>query len=460
MPIRSAFVLSLLSTSLVFGLRPDASSINSPGGSIPADFSVVLEAPAVVLYRKNYQGGKPDFVQVVNLAQGASIESRLGKIDDPGKGQGPYGGDNPKIERQRLDTFWRNLTESNPQAFCITNGQFFSPDPNPTTLAFPVKIDGTIVSDGYGIDEFRDQKLMLELWADQADIKRFTPEAFKSSSAPDVIVGLTEDAEKRSEDYTGRTFVGVADPDAEGRHSLLLVFNTETARQRDAASVLRGFGAQKVMMLDGGSSTTLICEDTPYISTNARIPHAVGIVSGALPDLSLAVVQQPAWPVLIEGEALEIELVIRNTGSSTWRAREYQLVNLENPWGTREPIPLQKDVAQGQSVTFVWSTQAFSRWGVFSSEWHMARGSERFPGDPISVGVVVLPRGLEERREELEAKLQEWAEQQIREVEELILQWLEEQIEEQFANRCVPLAMLLPLVALVVMIVPMKSRRE
>ena len=445
---------------LLLGPPPGAIAVRAPGGSIPPDFSAVLEAPAVVLYRKDNRGGNPDFVQVVNLAQGASIQSFLGSIADPGKGTGAYGRDNPEIEKQNLEEYWRDFVESNPQAFCITNGAFFSPNPNPTTLAFPVTIGGAFVSDGYEDDKYQGQKLMLELWPDRADIDQFTPEALRSSSAPNVIVGLAEDAEKRSADSTGRTFVGVADPDPEGGYRLLLVFSTKTALQRDAASVLRAFGAQEVMMLDGGSSTGLICDGTPYVSSSAEIPHALGIVTPRNRDLSLAVVNQPAWPILIEGESLEVDLEIKNTGSNTWRAGEYQLVNVKNPWGAGETMALQRDVAQGQSVSFAWSTQAFSRWGVFSSEWQMAIGLEKFPGDAIAINVVVLPSSLKERREELEAKLQEWAEQQGQNIEEQIQEWLEQQLEDQLTNRCVPVAMLLPCGGILARTMSKKHRRK
>ena len=41
---------------------------------------------------------------------------------------------------------------------------------SPTRLPFPLKVDGVVVSDGYERDDFTEQKVMLELWDDRANI--------------------------------------------------------------------------------------------------------------------------------------------------------------------------------------------------------------------------------------------------------------------------------------------------
>ena len=47
----------------------------------------------------------------------------------------------------------------------------------------------------------------------------------------------------------GRTFAGVQDADGDGQFETVLIFNSKTTRQADAAGVLRAFGAQQVIML-------------------------------------------------------------------------------------------------------------------------------------------------------------------------------------------------------------------
>jgi hypothetical protein len=58
-----------------------------------------------------------------------------------------------------------------------------------------------------------------------------------------------------------------------------LIFNSKISRQIDAASVLQAFGADQVMMLDGGGSTQLICQNEALIKSDRPIPQAIGVVS-------------------------------------------------------------------------------------------------------------------------------------------------------------------------------------
>jgi hypothetical protein len=251
-----------------------------PSPPAPDGFRQLLSGIGVTLYQKDYANGTPDYVQVIDLSQGAVIEPLLGEITDPGTGKGVYGGDNPKVARYLSKDFWQAFSASSKRAFCITNGQFFLLKDSPTTLPFPIKKDGKVVSDGYAIKEFPEQKLMLEIWPDRVDITELSKEALYSSSAPDIIGGLTEDANKSAKKSVGRTFIGILDRNQDQRYETVLIFSTKTAKQEDAGSVLRSFGAQKIMMLDGGDSTQLICQDNAYISSERLIPQAIGIAAG------------------------------------------------------------------------------------------------------------------------------------------------------------------------------------
>ncbi|MBI3241786.1 MAG: phosphodiester glycosidase family protein [Chloroflexi bacterium] len=255
-----------------------------PTSSAPTDFVLVTSAAGVEFWRKDYQGGNPDFVEVINLSQGASVKLFHGQITDLGTGQGVYKGDNPKIARQPLDAAWNLFSSSYPNAFCITNGQFFVDKVNeqvvdPTTLAFPLKIDEVIVSDGYGSKEYVNQKLILEIWGDMANISALTEDNLYSSPAPNIIAGLTEDANKGPNNLTGRTFAGIDDKDNNGKSEVILIFNSKTSKQADAANILRSFGADKVIMLDGGDSTQLICQGTPYITSDRTLPQTIGVTN-------------------------------------------------------------------------------------------------------------------------------------------------------------------------------------
>lgn len=248
---------------------------------LPPGFYSVTSIAGVHLYRKDYPGGTPDYVQVVNLSQGASLHLLHSDIREARAGKGVYGGSDPRFGFNKLKSFWNQFSNSQENAFCVLNGLFFYMKENPTRLPFPLKVSGKIITDGYAIDEFIDQKFMLEIWDDQAAISQLTKEHLYSSTAPDIIAGLSESANKRSKHYTGRTFIGVDDQDGNGVNEIVFIFNTKTARQVDAAEVLRSFGADEVMMLDGGGSTQLICEGKEYVSSDRLIPQAIGVSGGS-----------------------------------------------------------------------------------------------------------------------------------------------------------------------------------
>jgi hypothetical protein len=297
------------------GLPEQLAQQVSPGGLvIPPGFDKITAVYGAQLYRKEYARGTPDFVQVVDLSLGAEIELLHGPIKEQRQGHGAYGGDDPRILSRSLQQYWKDFTSTQANPFCVVNGQFFYMPESPTRLPFPLKVDGKIISDGFGKDQFPGQKLMLELWPGRADITPLTKEALYGSTAPDIVAGLAEDARKAINKYVGRTFVGLVDRDRDARYETVLVFTTRTARQKDAAEVLRNFGAQKVMMLDGGGSTQMICLDKPYISSERLIPQALGIQGGApsspfkaeISSVQAAPVQQPqAEPALSESNQSE-----------------------------------------------------------------------------------------------------------------------------------------------------------
>lgn len=262
-----------------------------PGPATPKGFALVISAPGTALYRQEAPDGYPDFVQVVQLRQGAAIRLLHGTIVESGTGQGVYGGDNPAFSRQTLPAAWSAFAASNPDAFCLTNGQFFSGDEDRAEFTYPLKSEGQLVSEGHGSNTYADQTLMLEIWPDRADIVPLSKEALYASSAPDILAGLSPDAAGRHPNKpTGRTFVGIADHDEDGYDEVILIFTAKIARKTEAAQVLRRFGAAKVMMLDGGGSTQLHCQGEAYIRAGRTIPQTVAVVASgaaAMPALIL-----------------------------------------------------------------------------------------------------------------------------------------------------------------------------
>ncbi len=410
----------------------------------PPGFELVDSGPAVELYRKDYPGGTPDYVQVINLSGGARLTLLHGPIASPGEGLGAFGGDSPSFSRQTLQQYWDSFAAGDSQAFCLVNGTFFSTGDDPTPLAFPLKKDGKVVSQGYGAEEYPNQKWMLELWPDRAQIRPLSADALASSSAPQIVAGLSEDADKDPSALVGRTLAGVLDADGDGQAETVLIFTSKTSRQADSAGVLRAFGADQVMMLDGGESAQMICRNNPYVYSNRSLPQVIGISSGDVQPLAVKVVKQTDWPVLVEGETVEIELTLRNEGSETWLPGEVALVNLRNDWGAGSRLELLAPVPPGETVTFKWTSTAFPRRGVFLSEWDIARGGRLFASKPIIINVIVLPQELADKKTELEEQVREWGRQQLENIEQLVLDWIQDRVREGFDKIC-PAGASLPL---------------
>jgi len=116
----------------------------------PQGFDIVSSEGGVTVYKKllNSNGAKPDYVQEIDLSKGAKLKLLMGKIIDERKTWGKHKGRNPKIKRQSLKEIWDNARNKNKDTICVTNGEFFGTSGYPTTLAFPLKING-IEYDGY-----------------------------------------------------------------------------------------------------------------------------------------------------------------------------------------------------------------------------------------------------------------------------------------------------------------------
>jgi len=293
----------------------------NPEFAAPDGFYPILADNGVDMYRKDYPGGTPDFVQVVSMNHGGGLQLLHGEVSELRNGQGSFGGNDARISAKPLRQFWNEVNSAGSGAFCVLNGQFFKMGEAPTRLPFALKVNGQIISDGYGHHEFPGQTLMLEVWADRVDIKALSKETLYASSAPNIVAGLTEDARKSPQKYVARTFVGVDDRNGDGTYETALIFNTQSARQKDAAGVLRDFGADKVMMLDGGGSTQLICKDEFYIKSDRQIPQAIAVLSGneiAMPNenglaKNLLTFNFIANPDLTSGEAAQAGIVITDS---------------------------------------------------------------------------------------------------------------------------------------------------
>lgn len=395
---------------------------------MPPGFVLIDSAPGVDLYRKDYSGGTPDYVLVVDLSKKAGVQLLHGDMTGSGA--------NTAFTRQPLQQFWDSFSATEPQAACVVNGTFFSTDTDPTALAFPLKADGNVLTQGYGQNEFPGQQRMLELWPDRAKISPSSVEAVNSSSAPNILGGLAEDADKDGAALTGRTMVGLQDADGNGSQETLLFITTKTSRAAEAAGVLRSFGAEDVMMLDGGDSAQMLCHNSPAVYSERSIPQAIGITAGEQAAYAMRVVRQTDWAIVVKNRALDVELTLTNSGSETWHAGEVYLRNQRNPWGGGDQLAIPADVPPGGKVTFGWATPPFKNVGVYISQWELIRGDKAISEKPILINVIVIPPELESKQAELEAKLREWAQQQVNDLEKRIMDWIQSQVRQGIRTIC------------------------
>ncbi|MEZ4908785.1 MAG: PKD domain-containing protein [Saprospiraceae bacterium] len=251
-----------------------------------SDYSMIESASGVSLYERINSGDDPDYMQVVDLSAGAYIEFDHGDITSGG------GTSNPFFTRESISTVWTEKTTEYDNVFTVTNGQFFDIGYAVSApLAFPVKQNGEMVSDGYGnTSEYVGEKEFFGAWTDLSNITPYDddPNSVATSTALHGIVGLDKDADKGPNNEVGRTFMGVMDEDGDGEYEKVLIFTSKTATQAYAAQQLNDFGVSfdKILMLDGGGSTQMRCNGVDYVSSTRIIPQFIVVYSAtnAVPE--------------------------------------------------------------------------------------------------------------------------------------------------------------------------------
>ncbi|MDI6696386.1 MAG: phosphodiester glycosidase family protein [Anaerolineales bacterium] len=403
--------------------------VPTPDVRIPVGFQLLDSAPGIQLYKKDYPNGSPDYVQVIDLSAGARLKLLHGQITEPRPTRGSYGGPDPRMTSPALQTYWQQVLETDAEAFCVTNGGFFYMPEYPTRLAFPLKVDGQMITEGWGIKTYIEQKLILELWPDRANIRPLSAESLYDSEAPNILGGLTEDANKRAKYAVGRTFIGIADYDDHNGYETVLILNTQTALQSSAAAVLRDFGAEKVMMLDGGGSTQLLCKSGWHIRSDRPIPQAIAAIAAQPPRIAAQPLEQSQWPVLVEGEGFPFYLKVRNTGVLSWTIQTTQLILDPSPWGVPQWLPLEGEIQPGASAVFSDTLAAFRKAGLYQVKvsWGIRHGGETYYGEPLMTQAVVLPSALRDQRQALQSQIEQWrAHSSPEQVEAQVERWLEE----------------------------------
>ncbi len=423
----------LLAIWSLAGFTPQAAQAQTPSASpappAPADFSLIASASGIQLYKKDYLNGTPDYVQVVDLSQGARLELMHGQITEPRPDKGAYGGADPRMTSLPIQNYWSKASGLDPNAFCVTNGLFFYMPEYPTRLAFPLKVNGNIVTDGWGVQTYPGQKLLLQLWDDHADITELSSQLLNSTSAPNVIGGLTEEANKRIKYSVGRTFVGVANPDESGSYQTLLVFNSSSSLQSGAADVLRSFGAEKVMMLDGGGSTQLLCKSGWYIRSDRPLPQALAVIAAPPPPVASQVLSHSLWPVVVQGDSVLLQLRVQNTGLVSWTKDSAVFYLSTDRLEFEQRFALDQEVAPGAAVTITQNLTGFDETGISHTpvDWGIQYQDKEYPGQNFQLDAIVIPAALRDKKSELAGLVRQWTAEKPGEVGKLAAEWIDQQ---------------------------------
>ena len=440
--LRFVFLSFFMGIQIINSLTVKSVQASSPEPDVPPGFYLVSSDYALDFYRKDYPSGSPDFVQVLDLSQGASLSLMHGPISEVLPEKGQFGGVDARLESRSLPNYWQQASKKSQTAFCVTNGSFFYMPEYPTRLPFSLKVDGEIVTEGfggYGAQAYEGQRLMLELWEDHANIRELTEIALYSSTAPDIIVGLTEEANKRAKKAVARTFVGLRDRDQNGKDETLFILNTSTAVQTEVAATLRGFGVEKIMMLDGGGSTQLICRDGWVIESERLIPQAIASFAGTPPPVSTQLLSEPEWQVLITGQNFPLEIEIQNTGVVTWTEKDTRFLLQQSALAGEVRIPLEGQVPPGESAVFTRSLAAYSQMGVYPVDlkWSIVHQGDIYPGQAITITAIVIPSNLSDQTQEVEKQLESWKKEPTEIINKHLDDWVQEQknvVEPQTAE--------------------------
>jgi hypothetical protein len=282
-PWKFSVCLSLLAHgSLGLAFLPDSNASKPPepqstrstqstpqaNQSISTGFQVLVSRPGVQVYKHR---NRQDYVTVANL-QTASLVNLTGPATEA-----PMA----KIRHRSLKEFWQTATDNasrQQEPVVLINGTFFQVYKPPTEIAFGLKSGGQVMSYGYGLDEFPGLTRTISWGAGKAtlQIQPYRRETFDSQTA-NVVGGLDPVAGMHVNRALARTFMGIADTDKDGKNETVLVFSSPAARQGEAAETLRQFGANSVIMLDGGGSTGLVLGGKTYLKPNTPVPHALAI---------------------------------------------------------------------------------------------------------------------------------------------------------------------------------------
>jgi Phosphodiester glycosidase len=272
----NAIALIVMIALLVFG-SPVETTTAKAAVPIPAGFRLILSDVGVRVYQKDYAGGSPDYVTILDLRRG-TLRNFTGNVSN-----------NETIFPRTLGRFWTDAVAQNTygrKAKVALNGTFFAVKdqrvPTAEGIAFGLKADWWRMSYGYAVQsEYPNLIRTLAFDSDfgSSSIQPYSRGTF-DSGIPNVVGGLDPTANKDKYSNIPRTFVGVRDDNNDGHSETVIFFSSAYATQAWAVKILESFGAGSKMMLDGGGSTGLIVDGVTKINPQRQLPQVFIICAG------------------------------------------------------------------------------------------------------------------------------------------------------------------------------------
>ncbi len=262
------------------------------------------------LYKTKLPEGNEAYLQVIDLRK-MQIDQIIGEMDELGFSEGKYYGGfdsyySPHFQMSLFSNVWDeyNLLYGK-QVFSMINCAFFEEYKSSTQLAFPVKLNGQVITAGsspYGPvnqpadNYYKNIQLKALVWDDSsAYITDYDPElgsplnqanvrnaivSYRYSDHPAKVIGKNQENKYH--------VIGTLNKDDVPGDELLLIITVNKATLDKAAQLLRKLGVRgDILTVDGGSSTfvtnpstgSLLVPQPVNIKDNpnaSHLPHYLG----------------------------------------------------------------------------------------------------------------------------------------------------------------------------------------
>ncbi len=230
--------------------------------SIRSNYNVVESATSVTLYKHKT---KDIYVQKISKSSvnfGVTYSQNTDKT----------------FNRLLITDFWDSIKKSNSNVFSTVNLCFFDGGSSPTTLPFGLKVNGKILTTGYGDSKnINNRQLLLIDKNNSIGIVKYSDALFSNVSFPYAIVGVTVDSDFSSIYSVGRNMMGQNGDD------FIIVNGNGT--QSEIVSILNEFGITdkaKMIMFDGSGSSQLITSKNSFYGSydffKRKLPVVLSII--------------------------------------------------------------------------------------------------------------------------------------------------------------------------------------